>query len=188
MKILYYINIYMQELADRNLFICEKYIKAYAEDKDVDLNIIKGDLQDNIDVDGLNLYDLRKSRKTSEEDYDDIEKLNTKRRNLMRELGNVKDQLQIVFKTETFNDSTGIGESKYGLPLGRLSVRVVSMKFAQADILLCGENPSVRLRVLIKGTRAGGVAAGPPVGPRSYSSTTTPQEGNMALNQSLGII
>jgi hypothetical protein len=28
-------------------------------------------------------------------------------RNLMRELGNVKDQLQTVFKTETFNDSTG---------------------------------------------------------------------------------
>jgi hypothetical protein len=31
-------------------------------------------------VDGLNLFDLRKSKKTSEEDYDDIEKLNTKKR------------------------------------------------------------------------------------------------------------
>jgi hypothetical protein len=44
--ICHYNNHKLQELADRNLFICEKYIKAYLDDdKDVDLNVIKGDLQ-----------------------------------------------------------------------------------------------------------------------------------------------
>ena len=61
-----------------------------------------------IDIDGLNLFDLRKSKKTTEADYEDIEKLETKRRQLLRELQAVKDQLNIVFKTESFNDNTGI--------------------------------------------------------------------------------
>ena len=68
----------------------------------------EGTLHDMIDIDGLNLFDLRKSKKTTEADYEDIEKLETKRRQLLRELQAVKDQLNIVFKTESFNDNTGI--------------------------------------------------------------------------------
>lgn len=63
-------------------------------------------------MDGLNLFDLRKSKKTSEADYEDIEKLETKRRGLLRELQSVKDQLNIVFKTESFNDATGWTDSR----------------------------------------------------------------------------
>ena len=64
-------------------------------------------MDDTIDIDGLNLFDLRKSKKTTESDYEDIEKLESKRRQLLRELQAVKDQLNIVFKTESFNDATG---------------------------------------------------------------------------------
>ena len=69
--------------------------------------LLKGTLDDTIDIDGLNLFDLRKSKKTTESDYEDIEKLESKRRQLLRELQAVKDQLNIVFKTESFNDATG---------------------------------------------------------------------------------
>jgi hypothetical protein len=60
-----------------------------------------------IDIEGLNLFDLRKSKKTSEQDYEEIEKLESKKRGFLRELQNVKDQLAVVFKSETFNDTTG---------------------------------------------------------------------------------
>lgn len=46
---------------------------------------------------------------------------------------------------------SGIGESKHGLPLGRLNIRVVSMKFTKSDLPAFGENPVVRLRAIIKG-------------------------------------
>ena len=46
----------------------------------------------------------------------------------------------------------GIGESKHGLPLGRLNVRVVSIKFTKEELILFGDNPIVRLRISIKGT------------------------------------
>jgi hypothetical protein len=47
-----------------------------------------------------------------------ITRLEGDRRRLIKELVVIKDTLQEVFKTETFNDVTGIGESKLGLPLG----------------------------------------------------------------------
>ena len=130
-----------------------------------------------MDIEGLNLFDLRKSKAISEEVYNEIERRENKKRNLMRELQvtidqpseqsisqsvnpsidrliatscnapplsqpststpvtlspyppitfitpttptttptnvplqGLKDQLQIAYKTEKFNDATGIGE------------------------------------------------------------------------------
>ena len=64
-------------------------------------------MDDLIDIDGLNLFDLRKSKKITEVDYEDMEKLESKKRGLLRELQSVKDLLNVVFKTENFNDATG---------------------------------------------------------------------------------
>ena len=36
--------------------------------------------------------------------------------------------LQLVYKTETFNENTGIGETKFGLPLGRLNVKLIQIE------------------------------------------------------------
>lgn len=71
------------------------------------MTLSSGNLDDLIDIEGLNLFDLRKSKKTTEVDYEDIEKLESKKRGLLRELQSVKDLLNVVFKTETFNDATG---------------------------------------------------------------------------------
>ena len=52
-----------------------------------------------------------------------------------------------IFKTRIFE---GIGESKSGLPLGRLTLRMVSLNVSSEDIGTIGRNSLVRLRVDIK--------------------------------------
>ena len=58
-------------------------------------------------MDGLNLHDLRQSKKVSEEQYSRMEELEARRRALLRELQNAKASLDLVHKTENFNDGTG---------------------------------------------------------------------------------
>jgi len=43
-----------------------------------------------------------------------MEKLEGARRDLLRELKLVKDHLQEIYKTERFNETTGVGETKHG--------------------------------------------------------------------------
>jgi hypothetical protein len=47
--------------------------------------------------------------------------------------------------------TAGIGESKSGLPLGRLTLRIASMSFPSEEYRLLGPDPLVRLRVNIRG-------------------------------------
>jgi hypothetical protein len=68
---------------------------------------LTGNLDDTIDVDGLNLHDLRETKKVSEKQYSRMEELEARRRALLRELQNAKSSLDIVHKTENFNDATG---------------------------------------------------------------------------------
>jgi hypothetical protein len=72
--------------------------------------------------------------------------------------------------------------------IGRLSIRLESMSFPRKELLYFGKNPSVRLRVRIRGNKAGLKDAGPSVGPKNYSDTIKPQEGKVIMNQSLGPI
>ena len=107
------------DLEARNSFIIEKYVKGMEDaGGDMDMGVVKGTVLDHVDIDGLNLFDLRKSKAISEETYNELERRENKKRSLLRELQGLKDQLQVAYKTETFNDTTGIGESKHGLPLG----------------------------------------------------------------------
>ena len=57
-----------------------------------------------------------------------MEKLESQRRSLGAELRIFKDRLQELHKTERFNENTGVGETKHGLSLGRLSVRLVEIQ------------------------------------------------------------
>eukprot|EP01041_Mallomonas_annulata_P010566 gene10566-22045_t len=66
--------------------------------------------------------------KLGENNYSRLEELENIRRELLRELRLIKEQLQSISKTEVFNPQTGIGETKHGLPLGRLTVRLVEMQ------------------------------------------------------------
>lgn len=64
-------------------------------------------MDDTIDVDGINLFDLRQTKKVSESQYKEMEVLESRRRELMGELQRSKLVLENIFQTETFNDLTG---------------------------------------------------------------------------------
>lgn len=49
---------------------------------------------------------------------------------------------------------SGIGESKQGLPLGRLSVQVVSLTMPEEEMSLLGDEPFVRVRIRLEGNHA----------------------------------
>ena len=68
-----------------------------------------GTLDDTIDVDGLSLRDVRKGTKKieSESVYKKSEELEAKRRTFLKELQVTKASLELVFRTENFNDLTG---------------------------------------------------------------------------------
>lgn len=72
---------------------------------------ILGNLDDTIDVDGLSLNDLRQSKSVksiSTAQYARMDALEHSRRALLKELQNAKISLETVFKTENFNDTTGV--------------------------------------------------------------------------------
>ena len=129
----------------------------------------------------------------------------------------------------------GIGESKQGLPLGRLSIQIITITMPAHEMDLLSNESIVRVRVDIKGDKtvlrrwsilsfniiliylifhildkidfvytsihlfvwllssvcsvgmkAGGVAAGPPLGPKSYTDGVRINEGITNINESLG--
>jgi len=119
---------WVRDLKQRNQFVYKKYIHSYDNDINEELNGVKGVIADHVDVDALNLYDLRKNTRVTEEEYVEMGRLEAKRRVLMKEIRLAKEHLQLVYKTEIFNENTGIGETKHGLPLGRLSVKLIQIE------------------------------------------------------------
>jgi len=184
---------WLKEIDDRNNYVEDKWVKGFEDDDDKNdadsLNsYLKGNLIDTIDSDALNLYDLRKGQVITEEEYKVIESLESKRRDLLRELRYAKDKLFEVYKTETYNEVTGVGETKHGLPLGRLSVKVLEIQGFSSDDSDRLSQKQVKVRVIIRGTKQGAlVSAGPPVGPLSDTGIIKlTDEGNASINQSLG--
>jgi hypothetical protein len=118
-------------LLKRQDFITKKFLMGFDDDDDaLSLNDLKGNLTDfeeNV-VESLNLYDIRKAKQFTEKDYEMMESLESKRRDLLGETRLAKGQLQRVHKSEVLNEQTGIGETKHGLPLGRLSVKLVNIE------------------------------------------------------------
>eukprot|EP00606_Chrysophyceae_sp_TOSAG23-5_P000230 GSChrysophyteH2.ASY1.ANO1.782.1 assembled CDS len=138
----------------------------------------KGYIDDQVDVDALNLYDLRKGQRVSEEEFVAMGELEAKRRGLMKEIRINKEKLQGVYKTENYNDNTGIGETKHGLPLGRLSVKLI-----QIDGLV---DQYVKIRVNIRASRKSTQAA-PDFGELSDSSRfVLKPDGSGSVDQMMG--
>lgn len=183
---------YVRTIAARNEFIVNKFVRGF-EDKNAsaeELGIFtdqRGHIEDKVDVESLGLYDVRKTKDTSEAEYEEIEALDIRRRELMQELKIYRDRLQEVYKTEIFNDATGVGETKHGLPLGRLSIKLVKIEGFETEIIKRSQFP-FRIRVEIRGTRVGATA---PIQKLPTSLTDSavyvmPDEGNVELNQSMG--
>ena len=105
--------------------------------------MLQGQLDDQVDVDKHNLYDLRKGAPVTEGEYRAMGELEAKRRALRKEMKMSKDNLQQIYKTETFNDNTGIGETKHGLPLGRLMVNLIEIDGLTGEDI--GDNIAAKL-------------------------------------------
>ena len=116
-----------------------------------------------------------------------MEELEAKRRELLSDVRLLKNQLTSVYKSETLNEVTGIGETKHGLPLGRLSVKLVEIqRLTEGVTARAGVQQRVKVRIAIKGARQSAVPAGPPLSPKSDSNVVQLVEGSAILNQSLG--
>ena len=91
-------------------------------------------------------------KQISELEYKEIENLETKRREYQRELKYAKEKLLEVYKSEVYNEVTGVGETKHGLPLGRLSVKVLEIQgLSKYDNEIENINFPIKVRVVIKG-------------------------------------
>jgi hypothetical protein len=121
----------LQGIIERHQHIILKYIHGFEDHGDDDSvqKSIKGNLDDSwTPVDGLSLTDLGdRPYKMTEVELSEMEALEGKRRSLVTDLRTVKEQLQVAFKSENYNEVTGVGETKHGLPLGRLSVRILKL-------------------------------------------------------------
>lgn len=172
----------------RQDYITGKFYLGQSDDNDaISLDAIKGQVSDNIDVDALNLYDLRKNITISEAEYKEMEKLEAERRKWNRDLKTVKDQLQVVYKSETFNEITGIGETKTGLPLGRINIKVIQIENLKAgENFDFNDNGKIKIRVNIRGLRSGGGDVVPKLGPRGDTAAFALKDGKAVFNTSLG--
>jgi hypothetical protein len=165
------------------------------------MSAMTGNLDDAIDVDGLNLYDLRKGLVISDADYSLMETMERQRRELLRELKMTKDRLQDVYKTEIFNENSGVGETKHGLPLGRVSVKLVEirhlaveeldLKPADMETYCTRQNAKplpIKIRVSFLSTKAGAPAPAPAFGDLADTKLklTLDKTGVVVINQSLG--
>lgn len=192
---------WVSDCAKRQEFIVKKFAEGYEDnDDDLDINTLKGSISDTIDVDGMNIYDVSKAKPKTEDEYSLMDDLEQKRRDMLKEIKVVKDQLQSIFKTENFNELTGVGETKHGLPLGRLTVKLIQLEnfsgpgnninynfFNAILTVILGivATPKVKIRIAIKG-RKGGAPAGPPVNAASDSKVLTVVDGSAQINQSMG--
>lgn len=171
----------------RNEMIVDKYAKGIFED-DEEIDFDKGNLDDPVDIDKLTLYDMRKE-KLNQEAYKKMESLEDQRRLLLRELRSIKEQLQETYKSETYNDSTGVGETKHGMSLGRLHVKLLELQQFMTEGPSREERPlDVKVRISIEWhSKRGSFAAGPPVGAHSFSKSAKVQEaGTAVFDQALG--
>ena len=174
---------FTKTLLKRQDFITKKFLMGFDDDDD-DLNLsdLKGNLTDfdeNV-VESLKLYDIRKAKTLTEKDYEMMEALESKRRDLLGEIRLAKGQLQRVHKSEILNEQTGIGETKHGLPLGRLSVKLVNIEGLDVEALDYSESDDqFKLRVNIVSTSKVISQAGPPLDEnKSYSPTFTFKDGD----------
>jgi len=172
---------WITDIADRQAYVTKKFGEGYSGDVD-EQEERKGDLNDPLDIDRYALYDYRKE-KLNDTKYKEIELLEERARDFQRELRLVKERLLIVYKTETFNEITGVGETKHGLPLGRLSIKLLEIQKYDEEV----KPEHINVRVNIQAHRRGGIAAGPPISDDSFSKESFVNNDGLArFDQNMG--
>lgn len=153
---------WVEEAAERNEFVVAKFVEGFTDSDNIDEMLGTVDIAFDYDQDGV--YDLRKAQPFEERDFAELEECESRRRAFMNEMRLLKEQLNIAYKAETLNENTGIGETKHGLPLGRLTVKVIELEGLSEA---AAKKMNVKIRIAINGYRNTGLPAGPPIGPGS---------------------
>jgi hypothetical protein len=160
----------VEDQTARHKFVVEKYRSVVEDTGGSDIIGSRGHISVSLPSDYL--YDLRKSKAWEEKDYKELEEKETTKKDLMREMRVIKDKLQAVYKYETYNENTGIGETKHGLPLGRLSVRIIELQeFRHEYMPRFASGLPLKVRILVKGSRNIGTQAGPAWTPKADTET-----------------
>jgi len=165
---------WVADIAARNNFIVEKFANGFEDGgDDLVLDELKGQLDETIDADAIDLSEFREgeSRRAFNRANARAEviALEQQRRALLKTLGDIKEELRDVFRKENFNAATGVGESKDGVPLGKITMRLNKLHFETKDLRLLGDDPKVQLRITVKALRAGAPPPAPPMGPTNFT-------------------
>ncbi len=128
---------YLANIEARQKFIVQKHKLGFVRDDEADeqgrmaakkAQQASGNL-DNVDLN----YNENDARKLGKADKDKLGKLRAEMREAGRVLRLAKEQLQAAYANETFNEQTGIGETKHGLPLGCLNIKLIRLEGFEAE-------------------------------------------------------
>ena len=179
---------WIKMIYERQQYIVGKYLHGKEDSDDAmndDSNVVEGNLEDNDELMEDSARDALRKTKLGEDQYAQTEELEAKKRSLLAELSKVKELLGKASKTEVLNASTGIGETRHGLPLGRLILRLVEVQ--NLDTELNDLRTNIKVKILIQGYRRQAIPAGPP--PGEFSETAVyalTGKDIIEFNQSLG--
>jgi hypothetical protein len=118
----------------RQRFIVTKHKFGFVRDDETEdgSGAIKAARRQHGDIVGLQL-EKKEARRLGQEDREQFKKLQAELRETERALRLAKEQLQAAYANETFNESTGIGETKHGLPLGCLNIKLIRLEGMDSD-------------------------------------------------------
>jgi len=142
------------EIEGRQQYITRKHLEA-ADDGD-DFSVEKTEstvLPDEVDVDGMSLYDFR-GTKVTKADLRKSEDLEKKRRRLQADLLHANAKLDEVMHQERLNVDTQMSESLEGHPLGLLRI-VVQKIICEGESKWTNIVDKMRLEVSIRGDEVG---------------------------------
>ena len=173
---------WIADIEGRQKYIVRKYLQGVDDQEDggADKARLESSAlpEDYVDVDGLSLYDFRGDVKMSRAELRQCDELERKRRALLSELSSAKSSLEVAYRTENYNNETGVGETKEGMPLGLLKLcvmklRVMKLHFPEefdvrslAEVLVRVRLQSSSPAVSMEHERA------PPVCPQIHNSAT----------------
>ncbi len=129
---------YLATIEARQKFIVQKHKLGFVRDEEVvdeqgrSSSKKAQQASGNLDIVDLN-YDENGARKLGKADKDKLGKLRAEMREASRALRLAKEQLQAAYANETFNEQTGVGETKHGLPLGCLNIKLIRLEGFKAE-------------------------------------------------------
>lgn len=154
---------WVETVEARQKFVVEKHKHGFLRGEDMEA--AKTALSaGNLDVVGMQFpkhsQKLRGVKKEKDKEANErSNKLAAAKRDATRQLQTAKEQLKLAYQNETFNEAKGIGETKHGLPLGCLNVKLI--KIQGLDISGLGEPSDLTVVMSLRSTKSDTEPPGP---------------------------